>query len=436
MNWIFNRTYIYGARPMFGPQPMWFGRPGFAPLPPSPWGGFNFGFIPLWGRPDFHRPPMGPNPALMNSIMWTGMFMGLAYLHNNVKYANAQKDYSYDKNPWDSYSYYRTPSYDTYSGYRYTSPSTDGCIRNNTEQTSVNNAKSGNGNQTSVNTANNVTNNPTSVNNDESGNGNQASGSIDGTVNGNQASKSDNTATNNSTTVNDAESAKNNQASGSIDRTVNGNQTSKSDDNTATNNSTTVNNAESGNDQALNGADNIDDNAQAVNDNLNPESTDNIDKNKQTSEHKIVSGRMTGVIDENKNIFLDKKVTSKFGKRKHPITGKYKIHGGIDLKYSLDEDVYSFTDGTVIFAGQQKDKNGNLIGYGNWIEIEDANGIRHRYAHADKLLVKVGQKVKAGELIMKAGKTGSATGPHVHYETIVNDKKVNPFKTWKKFHQK
>ena len=68
MNWAFDRAYIYGARPMFAPHPMWGGRPDFVPQLHLPYGGFNFGFM-TCGRPGFNPRFMGANPALMNSIM-------------------------------------------------------------------------------------------------------------------------------------------------------------------------------------------------------------------------------------------------------------------------------------------------------------------------------------------------------------------------------
>ena len=143
------------------------------------------------------------------------------------------------------------------------------------------------------------------------------------------------------------------------------------------------------------------------------------------SEKTDISQQVTnGKTSEKDNIFLGHTVTSGFGKRKHPVTGKWKQHNGIDLRYALNEDVYSFTEGIVTNIGYEKN------GYGNWIEITDKNGVKHRYAHANKIVVQKGQEIKAGELIMKAGQTGAATGPHVHYETIVNGNKVNPFTTW------
>lgn len=152
----------------------------------------------------------------------------------------------------------------------------------------------------------------------------------------------------------------------------------------------------------------------------------NCKKTKKTTKtetsDKTTSNRISGKIDESKNIFLDKTVTSPFGMR--TLKGKTGMHKGIDLRYALGEDVYSFTDGKVTRVDYQKN------GYGNWIEITDNNGIKHRYAHAQKIIAKVGQEVKAGDLIMKAGSTGRSYGPHVHYETRVNDEPVNPFTTW------
>lgn len=161
----------------------------------------------------------------------------------------------------------------------------------------------------------------------------------------------------------------------------------------------------------------------------------NCKKTKETTEtpksetsKKITANRISGEIDESKNIFLGRTVTSKFGMR--PLNGKTGMHKGIDLGYAEGENVYSFTDGKVTLVRQQKDKNGKLTGYGNYIDITDKNGVKHRYAHANKIIAKVGQEVKAGDLIMLAGSTGTSTGSHVHYETRVHDEPVNPFETW------
>ena len=73
--------------------------------------------------------------------------------------------------------------------------------------------------------------------------------------------------------------------------------------------------------------------------------------------------------------------------------------------------------------------DGNNHGYGNMIEIDHkVDGRSSRYAHLSKILVKKGQQVKRGELIGKVGSTGMSTGPHLHYEVLIDGKQVNPLR--------
>lgn len=110
------------------------------------------------------------------------------------------------------------------------------------------------------------------------------------------------------------------------------------------------------------------------------------------------------------NTFGGKTITSHYGSRVHPVTGERKFHHGIDLAYNTNEDVKAFTAGKVTFAGKKG-------GYGNTIVVTDANGIQHLYAHNNALNYKVGDAIRAGDVIAQAGSTGTSTGTHVHYET-------------------
>ena len=109
------------------------------------------------------------------------------------------------------------------------------------------------------------------------------------------------------------------------------------------------------------------------------------------------------------------KITSKFGNRNHPVLKSVKFHRGVDIAVSLGTPVYAGIRGIVTFAG----KRGN---YGNLVEIEGSDGIKVRYAHLSKIDVVAGQRVSDGE----TGNTGMSTGPHLHYEIIVDDSPVNP----------
>lgn len=114
-------------------------------------------------------------------------------------------------------------------------------------------------------------------------------------------------------------------------------------------------------------------------------------------------------------------VTSPFGNRLHPVLKVYKMHTGIDIAGSgcNGKNVVAAADGKVITAGW-------ISGYGNTVVIDHGGGITTLYAHSQKLLVKVGQKVSKGEKIMLVGMTGYATGPHLHFEVRENGKYVNP----------
>ena len=113
------------------------------------------------------------------------------------------------------------------------------------------------------------------------------------------------------------------------------------------------------------------------------------------------------------------RITSKFGNRNHPVLKSVKFHRGVDIAVSLGTPVYAGIRGIVTFAG----KRGN---YGNLVEIEGSDGIKVRYAHLSKINVVAGQRVSDGEKVAETGNTGMSTGPHLHYEIIVDESPVNP----------
>ena len=113
------------------------------------------------------------------------------------------------------------------------------------------------------------------------------------------------------------------------------------------------------------------------------------------------------------------RITSKVGNRNHPVLKSVKFHRGVDIAVSLGTPVYAGIRGIVTFAG----KRGN---YGNLIEIEGSDGIKVRYAHLSKIDVVAGQRVSDGEKVAETGNTGMSTGPHLHYEIIVDESPVNP----------
>jgi murein DD-endopeptidase MepM/ murein hydrolase activator NlpD len=115
------------------------------------------------------------------------------------------------------------------------------------------------------------------------------------------------------------------------------------------------------------------------------------------------------------------RMTSKFGKRRDPINGKYGMHYGVDLSCRLKTPVLATAPGKVTFIGRK----GTL---GKTIEIDHGLGIRTRYSHLRNILVKRGQKVEFRQKIGLVGTTGRSTGPHVHYEVVVRSKPNDPLK--------
>jgi len=117
------------------------------------------------------------------------------------------------------------------------------------------------------------------------------------------------------------------------------------------------------------------------------------------------------------------RITSNFGKRKHPILGYTKMHKGVDFGASRNTPVYAAGDGIVEYAK----RNG---GYGNYIRIRHNSDYKTAYAHLARFakFIKKGKRVKQGEVIGYVGTTGRSTGPHLHYEIIFRGKQVNPLK--------
>lgn len=114
-------------------------------------------------------------------------------------------------------------------------------------------------------------------------------------------------------------------------------------------------------------------------------------------------------------------MSSAFGWRTDPMSGKKEFHRGIDLVAKLGTHVLSAADGIVTWSGQ-------YAGYGNMVEVSHGNGYVTRYAHNKENLVVVGDRVTKGQKIAVLGSSGHSTGPHVHYEVIKNGRHVNPKK--------
>lgn len=120
---------------------------------------------------------------------------------------------------------------------------------------------------------------------------------------------------------------------------------------------------------------------------------------------------------------LEKSVlTSSYGKRQSPITGRWQFHKGIDLAAPEGAPVFACKSGTVKFI-KQEDRI-----YGNHIIISHPGGMESLYAHLSELLVSEGETVSTGQKIGKVGTTGLSTGPHLHFEIKQNGSYLNPGK--------
>ena len=112
-------------------------------------------------------------------------------------------------------------------------------------------------------------------------------------------------------------------------------------------------------------------------------------------------------------------VTSGFGFRKSPFTGLRERHEGWDIAARNGAPVRTTADGVVVVEGRE-------YGYGNLVEIDHGYGLVTRYGHNSKHFVKVGDRVKRGQVVTLVGNTGRSTGPHLHYEVLLNGVPVNP----------
>ena len=117
-----------------------------------------------------------------------------------------------------------------------------------------------------------------------------------------------------------------------------------------------------------------------------------------------------------------KKISSYYGMRLHPIYGYWKMHTGIDIGASYGTDIISSADGVVTSVTY------NEGGYGWYIVVYHGDGISTLYAHCSKVIAKVGQSVKRGQVIALVGSTGASTGPHIHFEVRVNGAHTDPLK--------
>lgn len=112
-------------------------------------------------------------------------------------------------------------------------------------------------------------------------------------------------------------------------------------------------------------------------------------------------------------------ISSRFGSRNDPFTGRRAFHKGIDFAGRAGADVVAVASGVVVWSGPR-------YGYGQLVEINHGNGLSTRYAHNADNLVAVGDTVKRGQVIARIGETGRATGPNLHFEVLRDGQAVDP----------
>ncbi|NOY65983.1 MAG: peptidoglycan DD-metalloendopeptidase family protein [Gammaproteobacteria bacterium] len=114
-------------------------------------------------------------------------------------------------------------------------------------------------------------------------------------------------------------------------------------------------------------------------------------------------------------------MSSFYGIRNDPFTGKRDFHKGIDFAGKNGSDIISVAAGVVTWSGDR-------YGYGTMVEIDHGSGYSTKYAHNSENLVKLGDKITKGQVIAKMGSSGRSTGPHVHFEVVRNNRVVDPLK--------
>ena len=113
------------------------------------------------------------------------------------------------------------------------------------------------------------------------------------------------------------------------------------------------------------------------------------------------------------------RITSSYGKRRHPILGYVRMHAGIDFGAAYGTPIHAVSDGIVTFAGRHG-------GHGNYVRIDHGGGLGTGYGHMSRTAVRDGARVWAGQVIGYVGSTGLSTGPHLHFEAYRGGRTVNP----------
>ncbi|HEY9052723.1 MAG TPA: M23 family metallopeptidase [Gammaproteobacteria bacterium] len=114
-------------------------------------------------------------------------------------------------------------------------------------------------------------------------------------------------------------------------------------------------------------------------------------------------------------------ISSYYGMRTNPFTGKLQFHKGMDFASKSGSEVQAVAGGVITWSGKR-------YNYGNMVEVNHGNGYVTRYAHNKENLVKVGDTIKKGQVVASMGSTGRSTGPHVHFEVLKDGRQINPLK--------
>lgn len=113
-------------------------------------------------------------------------------------------------------------------------------------------------------------------------------------------------------------------------------------------------------------------------------------------------------------------MSSSYGKRIDPFNGRKAFHHGIDFAGKSGSEVFAVADGIITWTGKRG-------GYGGLVEVDHGNGYVTRYGHNKTVKVKVGDRIKSGQVLALMGSTGRSTGPHVHFEVLRDGKQINPY---------
>ena len=135
-------------------------------------------------------------------------------------------------------------------------------------------------------------------------------------------------------------------------------------------------------------------------------------------ESRLLEGRLTQLMVPSSSP-IDGPVGSGFGFRSDPFTGRAALHTGLDFPAEAGTVIHAAAGGLVVTTDRHAD-------YGNMVEIDHGNGLLTRYAHTSVALVKAGDLVKRGQPVAQVGTTGRSTGPHLHFEVLVDGVPQNP----------